>query len=108
MPTFRTENNLLAMFEAQAAAEGDSPFLWQKRDGVYQPWSWRRVAEEAGLLARAFRQLGLEPGDRVVLVAENRPEWCIADLAILGAGGITVPAYTTNTERDHAYILGHS
>lgn len=108
MSTFRTETNLLAMFEAQAAAEGDGPFLWQKQDGVYRPWSWRRVAMEAAHLARALRQLGLEPGDRVMLVAENRPEWCIADLAILGAGGITVPAYTTNTERDHAYILGHS
>lgn len=108
MSTFITETNLLAMFEARAVAEGDNPFLWEKRDGAYRPWSWRRVAREAGLLARALRQLGLEPGDRVVLVAENRPEWCITDLAILAAGGITVPAYTTNTERDHSYILGHS
>jgi long-chain acyl-CoA synthetase len=96
------------MFLKHAAEEGDNPFLWRKEDGVYRPWSWRRVADEAERLARAFAQLGLEPGDRVVLVADNRPEWCIADLAVLAAGGITVPAYTTNTERDHEFILNHA
>ena len=47
-------------------------------------------------------------GDRVLLVAENRPEWAIADLAIMTAGAITVPAYTTNTTQTHAYLLNHS
>lgn len=100
--------NLLQMFRKHAAEECDNPFLWEKHEGVYRPWSWRRVADEAERLSRALIQLGLETGDRVVLVADNRPEWCIADLAVLGAGGITVPAYTTNTERDHAYILNHA
>jgi long-chain acyl-CoA synthetase len=108
MSSVAFDTNLLAMFQKHAAEEGDNPFLWQKQEGVYRPWSWRRVAEEAERLTRAMVQLGLEPGDRVVLVADNRPEWCIADLAVLGAGGITVPAYTTNTVRDHAYILNHA
>ena len=43
-----------------------------------------------------------------MLVSENRPEWCIADLAIMAAGCVTVPAYTTNTERDHQHILDDS
>ncbi|MGH6921234.1 MAG: AMP-dependent synthetase/ligase, partial [Geminicoccaceae bacterium] len=50
----------------------------------------------------------LSRGDRVLLVSENRPEWAIADLAIMAAGGITVPAYTTNTTADHRYLLEHS
>ena len=50
----------------------------------------------------------MRPGDRVAIVAENRPEWCVADLAILTAGGVTVPTYTTNTVEDHAYVLQHS
>ena len=108
MSSVAFDTNLLAMFQKHAAQEGENPFLWRKIDGVYRPWSWQRVADEAERLARAFRQLGLEPGDRVVLVAENRPEWCIADLAVLAAGGITVPAYTTNTEQDHDYILNHA
>jgi long-chain acyl-CoA synthetase len=108
MSSVAFDTNLLAMFQKHAAQEGENPLLWRKIDGVYRPWSWRRVADEAERLARAFRQLGLEPGDRVVLVAENRPEWCIADLAVLAAGGITVPAYTTNTQQDHDYILNHA
>jgi long-chain acyl-CoA synthetase len=44
----------------------------------------------------------------VLLVSENRPEWCIADLAIMAAGCVTVPAYTSNTTRDHAHVLENS
>jgi len=108
MSTVAFGANLLAMFRKHATEEGDSPFLWAKENGVYRSWSWRRVADEADRLSRAFRQLGLETGDRVMLVAENRPEWCVADLAVLGAGGITVPAYTTNTVKDHEHILNHA
>ncbi len=43
-----------------------------------------------------------------MLVSENRPEWCIADLAIMAAGCVTVPTYTTNTERDHTHIIENS
>ncbi len=100
--------NLLALFDRMARGRGDNPFLWRKTDGAYRPWSWQRTAREARLLARALRARGLAPGDRVLLVAENRPEWLIADLAIMAAGGITVPAYTTNTAREHAYLLAHS
>jgi long-chain acyl-CoA synthetase len=66
------------------------------------------VADQVCLLAESLRALGLADGDRVALVSENRPEWCIADLAIMAAGCVTVPAYVTNTERDHLHILDNS
>jgi long-chain acyl-CoA synthetase len=108
MPAPDLGANLLDMFERTAAKRADAPFLWAKRGGAYQPRSWQQVAREARLLARALRANGVAPGDRVLLVAENRPEWAIADLAIMAAGGVTVPAYTTNTAENHAYLLGHS
>jgi long-chain acyl-CoA synthetase len=43
-----------------------------------------------------------------MLVSENRPEWLISDLAIMAAGCVTVPTYSTNTERDHQHILDDS
>jgi long-chain acyl-CoA synthetase len=100
--------NLVDLFEKSAAGGGDRPFLWGKIDGSYQPWSWSEVRGQVHRLCRAFRAKGLKPGDRVLLVAENRPEWPIVDLAVLRAGGVTVPAYTTNTPDDHAHLLTDS
>ncbi len=97
--------NLAAMFFDQVARHGDRPFLWAKRDGAYRALSWGDAAARVTALARGLRMLGIEPGDRVVLVSENRPAWLIADVAIMAAGAISVPAYTTNTEADHLHIL---
>jgi long-chain acyl-CoA synthetase len=100
--------NLVALFLKRAAERGDGPFLWAKREGGWQSQSWADAAREVCLLAEGMRRLGLRDGDRVLLISENRPEWCLADLAIMAAGCVTVPAYTTNTERDHRHILENS
>ena len=100
--------NLVAMFLDRAQELGDAPFLWGKHEGAWQATSWREAADKVCLIARNLRALGLNDGDRVALVSENRPEWCIADLAIMAAGLVTVPTYTTNTERDHLHILENS
>jgi long-chain acyl-CoA synthetase len=104
----QTWKNLAEMFFEQADALGERPFLWRKRDGQYTPITWREVAARVSCLARGLRSLGLRRGDRVVIVSENRPAWLIADLAIMAAGGVTVPAYTTNTETDHYHVLENS
>ena len=62
------------------------------------------VASMAEEVADVIRQTY---GDRVVIAMENRPEWCIAELAILSLGAIAVPAYTTNTADDHQHILNN-
>lgn len=100
--------NLVEIFLKRADEKGDAPFLGHKTGGQWVTQSWRSAAEHVCLLAEALRAMGLEDGDRVALVSENRPEWCIADLAIMAAGCITVPTYTTNTRRDHAHILDNS
>ncbi len=100
--------NLVTMFFTRAAEKGDAPFLWHKRDGAWGSISWREAAETVARLATGLRAVGLERGDRVMLVSENRPEWCLSDLAIMAAGCVTVPTYTTNTERDHAHIIENS
>jgi len=100
--------NLVTMFFARARYRGDAPFLWAKHDGTWQSLCWAEVARQVAGFAKSLRQLGLEKGDRVMLVSENRPEWCIADLGIMAAGCVTVPTYVTNTERDHQHILDNS
>jgi long-chain acyl-CoA synthetase len=101
-------DNLVSLFLTRAAEKDDEPFLWAKRDGQWDPISWGETARMVAALAASLKRIGLEPRDRVALVSENRPEWLIADLAIMAAGCVTVPTYTTNTTRDHAHILGNS
>ena len=100
--------NLVELFFKRADERRDSPFLGAKHEGEWRTRTWGEVANQVCVLAENLRKLGLGDGDRVCLVSENRPEWCIADLGIMAAGCITVPAYTTNTERDHAHILDNS
>ncbi len=100
--------NLVAMFFTRAAEKGDAPFLWTKSGGQWRATSWAEAARQVASLARGLQAIGMKRGDRIMLVSENRPEWCIADLAIMAAGCVTVPTYVTNTERDHLHILENS
>jgi long-chain acyl-CoA synthetase len=92
------------MFFDQAERLGDRPLLWNKQDGEWRSRTWTQTAEEVVALARGLMALGVRPGDRIGLVSENRPEWLIADVAIMAVGAITVPAYITNSVDDHHYL----
>ncbi|WP_118858534.1 AMP-dependent synthetase/ligase [Sphingomonas mesophila] len=96
------------MFLTRARELGDKPYLWAKKDGAWQSTSWSEAARQVASLAAGLQRLGLKPGDRVMLVSENRPEWLLADLGIMAAGCVTVPTYTTNTTRDHQHVLANS
>jgi long-chain acyl-CoA synthetase len=100
--------NLVSMFLSRAELRGDRPFLGFKDDGEWRTISWSETARRVAALAKNLKAMGLKKGDRVMLVSENRPEWCIADLGIMAAGCITVPTYVTNLERDHQHILDNS
>ena len=105
---FEVFPNLVTLFFTRAAENGNKPFLTAKRDGAWTSISWSEAARQVAALAGGLKAIGLKPGDRVMLVSENRPEWCIADLGIMAAGCVTVPTYTTNSERDHQHIIEDS
>ena len=100
--------SLPAMFFANTSAIGDRPFLWAKCGGDWRPTTGSDACKKATALTNALASLGVSKGDRVALIAESRPEWLIADIAIMAAGGISVPAYTTNQVGDHVHILRDS
>ncbi|WP_083759328.1 AMP-dependent synthetase/ligase [Rhodospirillum centenum] len=108
VPRFEQWPTLPAMFFDQAARMGDRPMLRVKRDGQWEQLSWRSVADQVVRAARGLAALGVRRGDRVCLVAENRPEWLIADLAIMSLGAVTVPAYTTISVADYVHVLKNS
>jgi len=105
---FQTWESLPAMFFAQSGRFGGRPFLWTKGAAGWRSLSYADVAVEVRRVAWGLLALGVGPGDRVALVAENRPEWPIADLAIMSIGAITVPSFATNTVADHRHVLSHS
>jgi long-chain acyl-CoA synthetase len=100
--------NLASMFFENAERLQEKPFLWAKHDGVYQPLTWTETARQVCAIGESLKAQGIKPGDRVALISENRPEWIVADTAIMAIGAITVPAYVTNTETDHLHILTNS
>ena len=103
--TYDTWPSLPGMFFEIAEQGGDRAFLWTKTDGRYRPLSWRDTAARVRDMAKGLAALGVTAGERVAIVAENRPEWAIADLAVMTLGAISVPAYTTNTVHDHRHLL---
>lgn len=105
---FDRSANIVSLFLARADALGEAPMLWAKSGGQWRAISWAEAARRVCLIAASLRRIGLADGERVLIVAENRPEWCLADLAIMAAGCVTVPTYTTNTTRDHIHILENS
>ena len=87
----------------------DKPMLRAYRDGALAQHHLGRVRPHGGLLrARHLRAAGVAAGDRVVIAAENRPEYPIAETALMAIRAVPVPAYTTNTVEDHAHILRDS
>ncbi len=108
MSRYVTKANLAGAFFENAAMLGDKPLLFLKSKGKWTGKNWDEVADSVKRLAGALVAAGIKPRDRVLISAENRPEWAIADLAVMSIGAIVVPAYTTNTEDDHVYIMEHS
>jgi long-chain acyl-CoA synthetase len=68
----------------------------------------RRALADIECLALGLASLGVKPGDRVALLSENRYEWAVSDLAILGLGAVTVPIYPTLTTQQVRYILDNA
>lgn len=97
--------NLAAMMFARAKQWPRRPMLRVWRNEAWQTITWGVFARRAAALARALRAAGVAPGDRVLIVAENRPEYPIAETALMAIRAVPVPTYTTNTIEDHAHIL---
>ena len=100
--------SLNKLFFDRAEQYDEKPFLWAKKNKEWSSLSWKETSLKVKEFAGGLKSFGIKPSDKVVIVSENRPEWIIADLAINLIGAVTVPAYTTNTEDDHHYILEHS
>jgi long-chain acyl-CoA synthetase len=100
--------NLAAMMFSMARARASKPFLRYWRSGAWHSISWGEFGRMAASCARRIRAAGVSAGDRVLICMENRPEFTISETALMAIRAIPVPAYTTNTVDDHAYLLRDS
>jgi len=98
-------NSLVYLFFYQAERENShTPFLFWLNQKNKKKFTWGETSTNIHKLAKVIKE-NIVNNDRCLLVSENRPEWLIADLAIMLANGITVPAYTTYTEKDYKYLI---
>ena len=96
------------MFENRAKATPNAPAFQSKTGGAWRTKSWGEAYERAERIAFGLLASGLKLGERVAILAGTREEWTLADLALVMAGGVTVPLYPSNTAEQCAYILNDS
>jgi long-chain acyl-CoA synthetase len=92
------------IFFAAVERNLDKVMLYREA-GKWLPISSREVAQKVARTASALHSWGIQPGDRIAILSENRPEWPIADLSSLLLGAVTVPLYTTLTADQTAFVL---
>lgn len=85
-----------------------SDSLVAKINGQWTPTSTDSFIEQAMAVSKGLLALGIQPGDKVAMVSNNRPEWNIFDIGILQIGAINVPVYPTISEEDYKFIFNHA
>ena len=91
-----------------AAQHTDRPAMRHKDFGIWQTWTWRQLRDEVRAFAIGLRKLGLERGDAVAIIGDNRPRLYATFAAVQSLGGIPVPVYQDSVADEMAYVLEHS
>ena len=98
-------NNLLELFIRQYERQKSKKNIFlTSLSSQKKNFSWQNVYDAVAIISTQIRNY-VKKGDRCLLISENRPEWLISDLSIMLTGAITVPAYTTYSEKDYDYII---
>ncbi len=92
----------------QAQRHGDRPAMREKEFGIWQSFTWSEVYERVRCFAQGMIELGLEPGDRVAIIGDNRPEWMIAELAAQAAGAVSMGVYQDSVAEELQFLVEFS
>jgi len=102
------EKTINQVFRNRVQKYGSRIALEKKLNGKWESVSWEDYYKRAAYVGLALNDMGLQKGDRVSLLSENRLEWLYADMGVLGAGGCIVPIYPTLIDDEVEYIVSHS
>jgi len=101
-------DTVIEIFDATARAHAGRPAMARKRGGVWEKTTWREYGDAVRQAARALVATGVGPGQGVVILAFNRPEWFVANLAAIAAGARPAGIYTNSTPDQCRYITDHA
>lgn len=102
-----SEDHLARLYARVVREHGDRPAMRVLGERGFT-WSYAEVGRRVEAVARALVSHGVQPGDRVAILAPNGPEWSVVDLGALAAGAVPVPIYPTSTADQVGYVLEHS
>jgi len=100
--------NLLALLEAHVDQSPNESFLYYKYSSRYEPLSFNSLYQKVELFSRNLSALGIGEGDKVGILSTNRPEWVVADLAIMSLKAVVVPLYPTLAAKEIEHIINHA
>ena len=104
--TFERLFDILPLYLEKYSWKKDA--LASKVDGQWKTWSIQEYAQAVNDLSYGLIHAGIQKGDRVATISANRPEWNIADMAMMQVGAIHVPIYPTISSNDYEYIFNHA
>lgn len=96
------------VFFETAKKHPNKPAFLYKKEGVYFPITYKEAVNQVRIFASALQKFGIDKGDKIAILSENRPEWAISDLAIMSVGAIVVPLHATFSPKAICNILNHS
>ncbi len=97
-----------SLFFQQVDDQKDRVALRRKDYGIWNRLSWRQYGQKVREAGAGLLAIGLQPGDRVAILGDNRPEWLICHLATMTIGCTTCGVYPTSAAEQVAYVVGHS
>ena len=100
--------NLNQIFINNSKKYNDKPLFWYKKNSTWYYKSWTEALNDQKRVVNYLNSLVIDKNQRIAIVHENSPEWCVADLSIMNVGAITVPGYLTSTENEIEYLLNDS
>ncbi len=102
------KRTVMQVMEATAQKHGDKPALRHKQGDSWRTTTWAEYRDNVRAAAKSMIQLGLEPGHGVAIIGFNCPQWAVADVAAIYAGGCPAGIYTTNSAEQCKYIAEHA
>ena len=105
----KNQDTIPKRIRAASKLHADTAALMVKDDsGIFQSLTYREIHKTIASLGAGLHKIGINRGDHVAIISDNRMEWILTDLALLGIGAIDIPRGSDSTDEEIAHILEHS